>query len=357
MRSSQPPPQGTVLELVWRYGWNTTAHQILNRGISHMLSSRGDAVTGYVDYGRVRVAAGVPICAPERLLEAMEEFEMAARHAGRRVCYFYAEERVRRLVSGMDEYATVQIGAQPVWQPAQWRSTFDGHASLRAQRNRARNKGVVISEWDRHRATRNPLLEQCLDEWLEARRITELHFLVEPETLGFLEGRRVFVAEKKERPVGFLLASPVPLRRGWLVEQVIRGREAPNGTAEMMIDAAVRGMADDGDSFVTLGLAPLALREARVENPRWLRLPFAWTRAHGRRFYNFDGLERFKAKFRPHQWEPVYMVSRERSFSLGSLVAVAGAFTGDRLCAAFCRTIKRAVMQELRWLRSSRGKS
>jgi len=354
MHPSHPPPQETVLELVRRYGWNTTAHQILNRGISHLLSSRGDAVTGYVDYGRVRVAAGVPICAPERLLDAMDEFETAARHDGRRVCYFYAEERVRRLVSELDGYATVQIGAQPVWQPAEWRATFDGHASLRAQRHRARNKGVAILEWERQKATRNPLLEKCLAEWLRARPMAELHFLVEPDTLGFLEERRVFVAEKEKRPVGFLIASPVPLRRGWLVEQVIRGRDAPNGTAEMMIDDAVRAMADDGGTFVTLGLAPLAQREVRVENPRWLRLPFAVARAHGRRFYNFDGLERFKAKFRPHQWEPAYMISRERSFSLGSLVAVAGAFTGGRLFAAFCGTVKRAVMQELRWLKGAK---
>jgi phosphatidylglycerol lysyltransferase len=251
----------------------------------------------------------------------------------------------------LGQYATVQIGAQPVWQPAEWDATFDGHASLRAQRHRARNKGLEVGEWEREKANRNPLLEQCLDEWLRSRGMTELHFLVEPETLGFLEGRRVFVAEKKGRPVGFLLASPVPLRRGWLIEQVIRGHEAPNGTAETMIDTAVRAMAADGDRFVTLGLTPLAQREVRVENPRWLRPLFAWAQAHGRRFYNFGGLESFKAKFRPHQWEPVYMISRERSFSFGALVAVAGAFTGGKLASSLCGTAVRAAGHEVRWLK------
>ncbi len=340
-----------AIELVRLCGWNSTAHQILNPGISHLLSVRGDAVTGYVDFGKVRVAAGVPVCTLERLVEAMEEFEQASSLVGRRVCYFYAEERARWMAMESDRYATVQIGAQPVWRPADWKDTFDGHASLRAQRQRARNKGITVVEWDRSRATRSPLLEQCLAEWLAGRRMSELHFLVEPDTLGFLDGRRLFVAEREERPVGFLLASPVPLRRGWLIEQVIRGKEAPNGTAELMIDAAVQAMAEDGDDFVTLGLTPLAEREVRVNNPWWLRPLFTLARVHGRRFYNFDGLDRFKAKFRPHHWEPVYLISRERNFSFGTLLAVAGAFTGGRLGPAFCGTLRRAVKQELRWLR------
>jgi phosphatidylglycerol lysyltransferase len=151
--------------------------------------------------------------------------------------------------------------------------------------------------------------------------------------------------------VGFLIASPIALRRGWLIEQVIRGREAPNGTAELMIDAAVRAMAAAGDEFITLGLSALAQREERVVNPPWLRPLFSLARAHGRRFYNFDGLERFKAKFRPHAWEPVYMISQEHHFSFGTLLAVAGVFTGGHLGRAFVGTMLRAVKQELRWLR------
>jgi phosphatidylglycerol lysyltransferase len=351
MRAYGPPPPERAVELVRRYGWNSTAHQILNPGISHLLSSRGDAITGYVDYHKIRVAAGVPVCAPGRLLAAMAEFESVADQAGRRVCYFYAEERARHLISALPEYATVHIGAQPVWQPARWRATFDAHSSLRAQLHRARNKRIGVVEWERERATRNPALEHCLAEWLGTRRMTELHFLVEPETLGFLEGRRIFVAERGERPIGFLLASPVPLRRGWLIEQVIRGKDAPNGTAELLIDFAISAMAADGDEFVTLGLTPLALREVRVTNPWAVRLLFGLARAHGRRFYNFGGLERFKAKFRPHEWEPVYLISRERRFSVRTLLAVAGAFTGGHLGPAFVGTLSRAVMQEVRWLK------
>ena len=43
--------------------------------------------------------------------------------------------------------------------------------------------------------------------------------------------------------VGYAVLSPVPARSGWLVEQVMRGRKAPNGTAESMVSIAARALA------------------------------------------------------------------------------------------------------------------
>jgi lysylphosphatidylglycerol synthetase-like protein (DUF2156 family) len=110
-------------------------------------------------------------------------------------------------------------------------------------------------------------------------------------------------------------------------------------------------MADAGAEFMTLGLTPLAQVEVHLENPRWVQILFAWARAHGRRFYNFEGLEAFKRKFRPHGWEPIYIISREARFSLSSLVAVAGAFTGRHLMQSAAAAATRAIAHEARLLK------
>jgi len=65
---------------------------------------------------------------------------------------------------------------------------------LRQQFNRALNKGVRMEEWQADRANGNRDLQRVLEEWLDTRGLPPLHFLVEPETLGLLEGRRIFVA-------------------------------------------------------------------------------------------------------------------------------------------------------------------
>ncbi len=352
---SPPLPSGDLgraRELVVRHGWNATAYQILNPGIGLWFSARGDAVAGFVRREGVRVVAGAPVCAAERLADVATELEADAARVGERVCYFGAGARLEAVFRDAPTHSRVLLGAQPVWDPEAWPEIVAGHASLRAQLNRARNKGVGVEEWTAARATGSPELHRCLEEWLATHGLPPLHFLVEPETLARLWDRRVFVAERAGQPVGFLVASPVPGRRGWLVEQFVRGRGAPNGTTETMVDAAMRALAADGARYVTLGLAPLSRHAPRLPlgEPAWLRLVLGWVRAHGRRFYDFEGLDAFKAKLDPHAWEPVFAIANSPRFPPRALYAIAAAFSAGSPVALIARALARAARQEVRWL-------
>lgn len=339
--------------LVLRHGWNTLAYQILNPGIQHWFLPGGEGVVGYVDVGGAWVAAGVPICPPARLAATADAFEMAAARVGRRVCYVGAQSRLVEALAAGGPVARLPVGAQPVWDPRGWPAKVAGKASLRAQLARARNKGVRVEVWPATAAAEDPQVRRCLDEWLATRDLPPLHFLVEPETLVVPEDRRVFVALRDSATIAYLVATPIPQREGWLLEQVVRGRAAPNGTAELLIDAAMGALAAEGASYVTLGVAPLSQRVTTAENPQGAlaRSLLAWVRAHGRRFYNFEGLEAFKAKLQPDIWEPVYVLSRERTTSLRTLYAVAGAFAAEPPPVFLARALARAAAQELLWAR------
>ncbi len=349
--ASRPADIDRARDLVLRYGWHPSAYQILNPGIRLWFATAGDAVVGYTDHGRVRVAAGEPVCPAERLGAVAAEFEAATGAEHRRVCYLAAEARLGELLNDAPGYSSVVLGAHPVLRPSRWAETLRSHASLRAQLNRARNKGVTIEEWSSARATESPELRECLARWLGSRGLPPLHFLVETETLAHLVDRRVFVAEGAGGVVGFVVASPIPLRDGWLVEQVVRIPEAPNGTAELTIDAAVRTFEAEGSDHVALGVAPLSERAGRSDVGPGLRLVLAWVRAHSRRFYNFSGLEAFKAKFDPAWWEPVYAISREPTFSFGTLWAISGAYCGGSPLLTGVKAVGYAVRQEAAWLR------
>lgn len=338
--------------VVMTHGWNATAYQILNPGIDYWFWP-GDAVVGYVRAPRRWVAAGAPVCAADEVDAAATASEAEAAAHGARVSWFGADARLRAVRAGRTGFSEILIGAQPAWDPARWPSILADKASLRAQLNRARNKDTVAVEWEAERAEHHPALRRCLDEWLATRGLPALHFLVEPETLGHLWDRRVFVAERNRETVAFLVASPIPARRGWLVEQLVRGHGAPNGTATLLIDAAMRALAADGATYLTLGLSPLSQRaSAAVENPLWLRAALGWVRAHGRRFYNFEGLEAFKAKFVPDHWDPLTTITNEPSPSVTTLYAIAVAFSGHEVSpAAFIgRAVGDALGQEVRTL-------
>jgi phosphatidylglycerol lysyltransferase len=340
-----------VRELVLQYGWNATAYQLVNPGIAHWFSARGDAVIGYVCKCGVRVVAGAPVCAEERLPEIIREWEAEVSAARQTTCYFGAAGRIKDLLEASPEYSTVALGAQPTWNPARWSGIIESNASLRAQLSRAKNKEVTVTLWPPQRALESPELRRVLNEWLRTRGLPTLHFLVEPETLSFMEDRRVFVAEKDGRALAFLTLCPIPARGGWLTEQFPRGNEAPNGTVELLMDAAIRHVAGEGAQYVTMGLVPLSEhgRLPGEENPAWLGVLLAWTRAHGRRFYNFGGLEKFKAKFEPDEWEAIYAISHERHFSPKSLYAIAAAFTGQSPVITVARGLGKAARQEWRW--------
>ncbi len=74
-------------------------------------------------------------------------------------------------------------------------------------------------------------------------------------------------------------------------------------------------------------------------------------RAHGRRFYNFDGLDAFKAKFLPQSWEPVWAITSEKKVTLGTLWAITGAFASVPPPILVATTLTRALARELHWLR------
>ena len=138
---------------------------------------------------------------------------------------------------------------------------------------------------------------------------------------------------------------------------VIRGRGAANGTNELLVDCAMRALAGSGAAFVTLGLAPLSTRarvseEGQVPHPMWLRAVLAWTRIHGRRFYNFDGLDAFKAKLQPESWEPIFAISVDRRFSIRTLYAIAAAFSAGSPVLLVARAVLGAVAQEARRARA-----
>ncbi len=330
--------------LVARHGWNTVSCQIVNPGIAHWFSPAQDAVVGYVAAGGVWMAAGAPVCAPERRAAVAQAFEAAAARQGRRVCYFGAHEPEADDLAATGPLARLLIGAQPVWDPRGWPAIVARKATLRSQIARARNKDVAIDAWPAEQAARQPELQRCLNEWLASRGLPPMHFLVEPATLLAPEGRRVFVARRHGTPVAYLVATPVPRRAGWLFEQIVRGTGTPNGTTELLIDSAMRDLAADGAAWITLGLAPLSRAAAGAETSQGalVRLLRAWARDHGRRFYHFAGLEAFRARLQPTDWEPVYLLSRERRTSLRTLYAVAWAFGGTAPPRFIARALLRA---------------
>lgn len=336
-------------ELVLAHGWNSTAYQVLNPGIEHWFSRGKAAVVGYAQRGAVLLVAGEPVSSLEALPEVSREFEAFASRRGCRVCYVCAGHRMRALFAESPAHSAIALGAQPVWEPPRWRAVVEQRAEVRHQVNRARNKNVDVEAVDPDQVARNPELGAVLNEWVRARPLPPLHFLAEPNVIESIrQDHVVLVARRDGQAVAFLVASPIPARNGYLVELLARSHAAPNGTSELLIDAAMRQSAERGVTYLTLGLVALAhAADPEIRrNPFWVRSLMHFARAHANRFYSFRGLEYFRTKLAPAAWEPVYAISNERKFSARTLYSVGAAFSSIPPWLAIGLGVARAARAE-----------
>lgn len=335
-----------VLGLVRRHGWNATSFQILERGFSYWFD--GDACVAYVDTGAAWVAAGAPIAAEARVGEVARAFVVAASRARRRACFFGTEQRF----IGAAAFQHLLIGEQPVWDPGRWRAILQATPSLREQLRRARAKGVSVSRVGADECVPGAPLRRSIDAliagWQGSKAMPPMGFLVCVDPFELAGERRLFVARRVAgdgpRVVGFAAVVPVYARRGWFLDDLIRAPTAPNGTTELLVDAAMNDAAENGSEYLTLGLSPLAGDVAPS-------LSFA--RRYTRPLYDFGGLRAFKAKFRPQCWAPIHLSYPEGETAFGAVYQSLRAFARRGLGGYALEALLRGpdlVLRVLAWL-------
>ncbi len=337
--SDLSPERRRVLTVLHRHGWNATSFQVLEPGFRYWFAD-DDSCVAYVDTGRAWVAAGAPLCDAGRFADVAGRFADHARSSGRRASFFAVEERFIAAIP----WPNLLVGEQPEWDADLWPETVRASRSLREQLRRARAKGLRIRTASRAELVADdaPLrraLEGLVSTWLDRHEMAPLGFLVQVDPLTLLEEHQVHVAELGGQVVGFLSASPILARGGWLLQNLVRATDAPNGTAELLVDHAMTSASDgasDGiSSMVTLGLAPLAGEVVPA---------LRWARSAGAVLFDFEGLRAFKARLRPTRWTPIYLAFPGDQGAGATVVDVLSAFARGRLLRFGLRTLLRGPL-------------
>jgi hypothetical protein len=284
-------------------------------------------MVAYVPSGKSWIAIGTPLADPDRRAGAVRRFCAAARAHGRRPVFFGIEDRVP--FSGC---RTLTLGLQSVLKPSEWDATLRRRPKLREQLRRARAKGVTVRAVDPAELDQGTPLHTAVArlraEWLASRAMEPLGFLVDVEPFYARGEHRYFVAERGPKAVQFLSCVPIYASSGWLMEDMLRGTDAPNGTTELLIAAMMQSL--DGDPcWLTPGLTPLT-----GTIPWWLRV----VRFSSVALYDFSGLLRFRSRLRPAAWMPVSL-AWDRGSPFGVLLDVLRAFANGRLVRFALRSL------------------
>ena len=318
-----------LLSLLKKHGRSVASFQSLEPGLEVWWDEgTADAAVAYYDTGHAWVAVADPICATANVKEVARRFYVAAHREGRRASFFCSEQELGG--------RKIRIGEQPIWIPSSWPSTLAAHRRLREQIRRARAKRVVVRRASADELAPGAPLRKSADAianaWLDTRPMEPMQFLVTLAPFGLRDEHRYYAAERDGELLALLSCIPIYAKNGLFLEDLIRGPHAPNGTTELLIDAAMREAENLGDAMVTLGLAPLS-----GETGALLRL----LGLLGRGLYDFRGVRAFKARLHPDRWEPVFMAHEPGASSALAMLDALTAFAGGSLVRFGARTLVR----------------
>lgn len=304
-----PDPTGELLRLQALYGYNAHSLVSIAPGALRWSTPDIDGAVIYGEFGHVWLAAGDPLAPLAERRELARQFAAFAKRKNRVVAFVPVTAQFAGLMAPND-FAAVKVGAAPYFDLQSWNPRGECAKKLRAGVNQARRAGVEIDEaiGGVDERLRSETAEICLN-WLGSHRsATTFGWLVALDPFLHSQHKRYFTARVSGKLVGFLSVSPIPLRQGWYLEDVIREPDAPKGMATLLVAEALKRLKDEGAVLATLGTAPLAAdgsNDVPTENRRVARaLELASNRLSG--FYNFAGLRQFKGRFVPSWWESEY---------------------------------------------------
>jgi phosphatidylglycerol lysyltransferase len=111
------------------------------------------------------------------------------------------------------------------------------------------------------------------------------------------------------RAEAFVTWVTIPARRGWALDLMRRRGDAPSGVMDFLVASCAESARERGDALLSLSLSALVKQDPTGAGEESAAVAGArsFLARHLARFYDFDGLYRWKAKFQP-VFEPRYLV-------------------------------------------------
>ena len=272
-----------------------------------LFSDDSSAFLMYQVTGRSWVALGDPVGPSNGVDDLLWRFrELSDLHGGWSVFYQASRERLAQYVDlGL---AAFKIGEEARVPLATFSLEGSERADLRQDHRRCTRDGAVFEVV----AAKDvpallPQLKGISDSWLGDKATAEKHFSVGSFEHEYLSRFDVALVRRAGEIVAFANLWETGTKRELSVDLMRFGPNSPRSAMDFLfVELMLWGRAQ-GYAYFNLGMAPLAGLEQHPLAPVWHRVGNFVFR-YGEHFYNFEGLRRYKAKFRP-EWEPKYLVA------------------------------------------------
>ncbi|MCB1740726.1 MAG: bifunctional lysylphosphatidylglycerol flippase/synthetase MprF [Gammaproteobacteria bacterium] len=314
LRPVRPQPETPDTSVLARACELACLHGDSNAGLVAVGDKRllfNEQSTGFLMYqtrGQSWIALGDPVATDSDVDGLVWRFrELCDAHGGRTVFYQIGTKHLPLYLDlGL---SMIKLGEEARVPLGDFSLEGSARAELRQTRRRGQRDGLDFCVVDADRVVAVLAeMRAVSDAWLALKHVREKGF-----SLGYFDERYLRsgpVALVRNRSGSLVAFANLLLADGASeisVDMMRHAAGAPAATMDFLfIELFLWGQARGYQTF-NLGMAPLSGLEQHRLAPIWHRVGNLLYR-HGELFYNFEGLRRYKQKFRP-VWEPRYLAA------------------------------------------------
>ena len=198
----------------------------------------------------------------------------------------------------------VKLGEEALVNLQEFDLTSKGYKDLRYTWNRGQRDGLSLKFYPPGTAPLDQL-KIVSDAWLKNKQAKEKQFSLGAFSQSYLDNFTIAAVEYQGRIIAFVNLLETKQNYSASIDLMRVLQDIPKSTMEFLMVGLILHYQEKGYQYFSLGMVPLAGMQRRRGAPMIQRLG-ALVFRRGGRFYNFQGLRRFKEKFATH-WQPRYM--------------------------------------------------
>ena len=312
--------QAEAFEKFKLYGRNSS-HFVCHLAGLKFYESQNGWVFGYCQMGDVTLLALEPLI-PGAPKEYSDEDKQAFNVAWKE---FLAETKSKIAVfvsvySPFNEllksfgFQSIKVGQEPWVDLSDCIPKGNAGKGVRSARNQALNAGLSVEEWKSSEieadSSKKHVIGEIFKIWKGSRPLDLSGFMNSSDPFAHMDSRKYYILKSPTgRVEAYLVATPVPgIQSYFLEDMVIRG-DAPRGAGELLTLEAMVALAETGAKSASLGVISMTTvdSDAAHQLPSLIQFFMLKVPKYLKFLYNFDGLETFRKRFRPHLWENIHL--------------------------------------------------
>lgn len=314
-----------MLSYVRRWG-DVNTDGLLEDAVKPFYLEGFEGFIGYTIHSGNAIVFGDPVCAPDDQETFAFAFQEWCQNQGIGVVYTIVSQEFAEWAALFLDAVQIEFGEKFILNPQENPATNKGSKAglLRKKMKHVAAEGVTVQEYTGHEPEVETSIENVAKEWLQKRKGPQI-YLCQVRIFQDRMGKRYFYAKQAGRTIGLVILNEMKEKNGWLLNNVMIVKDAPNGLSEALVMTALQTVQKEGCTYLLIGPVPskelgkiTGVGQIPATLTRWLFKTIKY-------IFHLEGHATFWQKFQP-KVEGSYLIFPQRNLGLSSIKSVLSAY-------------------------------